>query len=118
MMDQLQGVDFDKGCYVGQEVVSRMQHRGTARTRTVPVSYPEGFVADEGAEVTAGDRVLGKTGSAAAGRGLVTIRLDRAEEALAAGQEIRAGGLPVRLEKADWIRLAFPGERAPPAQSA
>ena len=118
MMDQLQGVDFDKGCYVGQEVVSRMQHRGTARTRTVPVSYPERFVADEGAEVTAGDRVLGKTGSAAAGRGLVTIRLDRAEEALAAGLEIRAGGLPVRLEKADWIRLAFPGERAPPAQSA
>ena len=34
-MDRLHGVDFDKGCYVGQEVVSRMQHRGTARTRTV-----------------------------------------------------------------------------------
>jgi folate-binding protein YgfZ len=32
-MDQLGGVDFRKGCYVGQEVVSRMQHRGTARTR-------------------------------------------------------------------------------------
>src|SRR5206468_8700608 len=32
-MDQLGGVDFDKGCYVGQEVVSRMQHRGTARRR-------------------------------------------------------------------------------------
>src|SRR4051812_42084090 len=31
-MDRLHGVDFDKGCYVGQEVVSRMQHRGTART--------------------------------------------------------------------------------------
>ena len=36
-MDRLHGVDFDKGCYVGQEVVSRMQHRGTARTRTVRV---------------------------------------------------------------------------------
>src|SRR3954467_6546291 len=36
-MDRLQGVDFEKGCYVGQEVVSRMQHRGTARTRTVKV---------------------------------------------------------------------------------
>ena len=37
-MDQLGGVDFDKGCYVGQEVVSRMEHRGTARTRIVPVA--------------------------------------------------------------------------------
>ncbi|WP_245333300.1 YgfZ/GcvT domain-containing protein, partial [Bradyrhizobium guangdongense] len=36
-MDRLAGVDFDKGCYVGQEVVSRMQHRGTARTRSVKV---------------------------------------------------------------------------------
>ena len=36
-MDQLAGVDFDKGCYVGQEVVSRMEHRGTARNRVVPV---------------------------------------------------------------------------------
>ena len=38
-MDQLAGVDFDKGCFVGQEVVSRMEHRGTARTRVVPVAY-------------------------------------------------------------------------------
>ena len=37
-MDRLHGVDFDKGCYVGQEVVSRMQHRGTARTRTVRIT--------------------------------------------------------------------------------
>jgi folate-binding protein YgfZ len=43
LMDQLQGVDFDKGCYVGQEVVSRMQHRGTARTRIVPALYEGGF---------------------------------------------------------------------------
>jgi folate-binding protein YgfZ len=118
LMDQLGGVDFDKGCYVGQEVVSRMQHRGTARTRTVPVSYPEGFVAEENVEVTAGDRSIGRTGTAAGGRGLVTIRLDRAEEALAAGQELRAGGLPLRLEKPEWIRFPFPGEARSPAQSA
>ena len=41
-MDQLNGVDFDKGCFVGQEVVSRMEHRGNARSRIVPVAY-EGF---------------------------------------------------------------------------
>jgi hypothetical protein len=107
-MDQLHGVDFDKGCYVGQEVVSRMQHRGTARTRIVPVTYPGGFVSEAGAEVTAGERVLGKTGTAANGRGLVMIRLDRAEEALAAGHEIRAGGLPIRLENPGWIRFPVP----------
>ena len=38
-MDQLGGVDFKKGCYVGQEVVSRVEHRGTARTRVVPVRF-------------------------------------------------------------------------------
>ena len=37
-MDQLAGVDFDKGCYVGQEVVSRIEHRGSARSRVVPVA--------------------------------------------------------------------------------
>ena len=40
-MDQLNGVDFAKGCYVGQEVVSRVEHRGTARKRVVPVTFPD-----------------------------------------------------------------------------
>jgi folate-binding protein YgfZ len=110
LMDQLNGIDFDKGCYVGQEVVSRMQHRGTARTRVVPVVYEDGFVSEPGAEVTAGERRLGKVGTGANGRGLVMVRLDRAADALAAGETIRAGGLPVRLEKPDWVRFAFPDE--------
>src|SRR5581483_1685660 len=46
-MDQLAGIDFGKGCYVGQEVVSRMEHRGTARTRIVPVTA-DGFAPDAG----------------------------------------------------------------------
>ena len=115
LMDQLHGVDFDKGCYVGQEVVSRMQHRGTARTRVVPVVYEDGFAAEPWSEVTAGARSLGKAGTGAAGRGLVLIRLDRAAEALSAGETIRAGGLPVRIEKPAWIGFPFPGEAATPA---
>jgi hypothetical protein len=115
LMDQLHGVDFDKGCYVGQEVVSRMQHRGTARTRVVPVVYEDGFAAEPWSEVTAGARALGKAGTGAAGRGLVLIRLDRAADALAAGETIRAGGLPVRIEKPDWIGFPFPGEPTAPA---
>jgi folate-binding protein YgfZ len=115
LMDQLHGVDFDKGCYVGQEVVSRMQHRGTARTRIVPLVYLDGSAAVPGAEVTAGDRAIGTTGSAAGGRGLAMIRLDRAADALASGAPIHAGGRPVRLERPDWVTFEVPSEAATPA---
>lgn len=108
LMDQLGGVDFDKGCYVGQEVVSRMQHRGTARSRIVPLVYLDGFVTEPGVEVTAGERVIGKAGTGAEGLGLALVRLDRAADALAAGEILRAGGLPVRLRKPDWIGFPFP----------
>ena len=113
LMDQLQGVDFDKGCYVGQEVVSRMQHRGTARTRIVPALYEGGFAAEAGVEVTAGEKTLGKTGTGAEGRGLLMIRLDRAADAMSAGETIRAGGIPVTLEKPAWIGFPVPGTDRP-----
>ena len=113
LMDQLQGVDFDKGCYVGQEVVSRMQHRGTARTRIVPALYEGGFAAEAGVEVMAGGKVLGRTGTGAEGRGLLVIRLDRAADALSAGETIRAGGIPVTLEKPAWIGFPVPGVDRP-----
>jgi hypothetical protein len=115
LMDQLHGVDFDKGCYVGQEVVSRMQHRGTARTRVVPLVYVEGRAAEPGAEVTAGERSLGRTGSAADGLGLAMVRLDRAADALAAGETIRAGGRPVRIEIPAWASFALASNAAMPA---
>ena len=57
-MDQLAGVDFDKGCYVGQEVVSRVEHRATARSRVVPIAYDE-FAPMPGLPVTAGDKAIG-----------------------------------------------------------
>src|SRR3954454_23234495 len=61
-MDQLAGIDFDKGCYVGQEVVSRIEHRGSARTRIVPVVM-DGFPPEAGIPVMAGDKQVGTTGS-------------------------------------------------------
>jgi tRNA-modifying protein YgfZ len=108
-MDQLGGVDFAKGCYVGQEVVSRMEHRGTARTRVVPVRY-EGAAPEAGVAVLAGERQVGIMGSAAAGRGVAQLRLDRVAEALAHGAPLRAGGVPLAIVKPDWARFAFPGE--------
>jgi tRNA-modifying protein YgfZ len=108
LMDQLHGVDFDKGCYVGQEVVSRMQHRGTARSRILPLTYVEGFVAEAGVEVVAGDRPLGRTGTALAGRGLALLRLDRVAEARAASLPIRAGGLEVTVDLPAFAAFGWP----------
>jgi tRNA-modifying protein YgfZ len=108
-MDQLNGVDFAKGCYVGQEVVSRIEHRARARSRVVPVAY-DGFAPADGVAVMAGERAVGTMGSAAAGRGLAMVRLDRVEDALAAGTALSAGGIPIRLVKPDWARFAWPGE--------
>jgi folate-binding protein YgfZ len=108
-MDQLGGVDFTKGCYVGQEVVSRMEHRGTARSRAVPVRY-DGAAPAAGAAVTAGDRQIGTMGSAAAGRALALLRLDRVAEAMSRGEPLVSGGVPIHLVKPDWARFAFPGE--------
>ncbi|WP_296572080.1 folate-binding protein [Phreatobacter sp.] len=108
-MDQLAGVDFAKGCYVGQEVVSRMQHRGTARTRVVPVTFSD-FPPMEGLDVMAGEKTIGMMGSAADGRGLAKLRLDRVADALAAGEAITAGGIALTPVKPDWARFAWPGE--------
>jgi len=106
-MDQLGGVDFNKGCYVGQEVVSRMEHRGIARTRAVPVRY-DGAPPPPGAAVTAGGRQVGTMGSAAAGRGLALLRLDRVAEAFSRGEPLVAEGVAIRPIKPDWARFAFP----------
>jgi folate-binding protein YgfZ len=108
-MDQLGGVDFTKGCYIGQEVVSRVEHRGTARTRIVPIAY-EGFAAEAGMPVMAGEKEIGRLGSTAQGRGLAMLRLDRVEDALAQGVALTAGGVPIRPIKPAWARFAFPGE--------
>ncbi len=110
-MDQLNGVDFDKGCYVGQEVVSRMEHRGSARSRVVPVAY-DGFAPDPGGPVTAGEKQVGTFGSRHDGRAVALLRLDRVADALAAGTPLTAGSATLRLVKPEWARFAWPGETA------
>lgn len=110
-MDQLSGIDFRKGCYIGQEVVSRTQHRSTARTRVVPVVLSG--TAAPGTEITAGEKTVGTLGSISGTRGLAAVRIDRIDDALEAGQEIRAGDVAVRIEKPDWARFRFPGEPLP-----
>jgi len=105
-MDQLAGVDFDKGCYVGQEVVSRVEHRSSARSRIVPVTFE--LAPSSGLPVMAGEKEIGTLFSAVKGRGLAMLRLDRLADALAAGTPITCGNLPIRVVKPDWARFAWP----------
>jgi tRNA-modifying protein YgfZ len=96
-LDRINGVDFRKGCYIGQEVVSRMQHRGTARKRIVQVSS-SGEAPPPGAEIKAGDTLIGMMGSSAGEQGLAMVRLDRAEEAKAAGITPLASGVTLDIQ--------------------
>jgi hypothetical protein len=109
-MDQLGGIDFEKGCYVGQEVVSRVEHRASARSRIVPISYE--FAPISGLPVTAGERQIGMVGSIAKGRGLAMLRLDRLAEALASHTPLAAGGIAVQAMKPAWAHFDFPGDAA------
>lgn len=105
-LDLLNGVDFKKGCFVGQEVVSRMQHRGTARMRVVQVEGDAGLEAGSG--ITADGFAIGKLGSVSGQKGIALVRLDRAADAMAKGETIAAaGGAPVRLSVPEWAGYAF-----------
>ncbi len=105
-MDQLAGVDFDKGCYVGQEVVSRVEHRASARSRIVPVTFE--LAPSSGLPVMAGEKEIGTLFSAMKGHGLAMLRLDRLADALAAGTPITCGNLPIQVVKPDWAKFAWP----------
>jgi hypothetical protein len=95
-MDRLHGVDFSKGCYVGQEVVSRMQHRGTARTRTVRIAF-DGVAPVTGSEMFADDKSIGHLGSIADGQGLALVRIDKLADAVEAGERLHSGEIALRL---------------------
>jgi folate-binding protein YgfZ len=97
-LDKLHGVDFGKGCFIGQEVVSRVEHRGTARNRIVPVSFDD-EAPPIGANVMAGDKIVGTMGSSADEMGLAMLRIDRVADALAAGARLSAEGIPLRLRE-------------------
>ncbi len=105
-MDQLTGVDFGKGCYVGQEVVSRMQHRHIARRRVVRASADAPLT--PGAEITAGGKPIGTVASVANTTALALVRLDRAKEALDRGAPLLAAGTPIRLELPEWATFDWP----------
>ena len=75
--DLVNAVSFTKGCYVGQEVVSRMQHRSTARSRILPVQFE---VNTNGKEIRKGYKLIGNVLSSSGHMALALIRIDRLEE--------------------------------------
>ncbi|MDR7031795.1 folate-binding protein YgfZ [Mesorhizobium sp. BE184] len=107
LLDQNGGVGFKKGCYVGQEVVSRMQHRGTARRRVLIVSADAPLPA-AGTELTVDGRPVGALGSTSGSAGLAVARIDRVKAAVDDGKAILAGVVPVHLSIPDWARFTFP----------
>lgn len=111
MMDKNDGVDFRKGCYVGQEVVSRMQHRGTARRRVVIVTsetdLPQAAADGTCISILAGEKTVGSLGSASGNIGLAMVRTDRVADALADNIPLAAGDTPVTLKLPVWSGLSF-----------
>lgn len=112
MLDQLSGVSLTKGCYVGQEIVARMEHRGTARKRVVPV-VGAGVLPASGTPIMAGEIAIGTLGSTAHTRGLALVRLDRAAEFEAQGISLMAGDVPVSIALPPWARFALASHAAP-----
>jgi folate-binding protein YgfZ len=106
-MDSLHGVAFDKGCYIGQEVVSRMRHRGTARRRIVAVSA-KNLAPEPGTDMVAGGRTLGRMGSSADGRGIALVRLDRLRAALDENLPIMVDATEVTVTLPAWATYTWP----------
>jgi folate-binding protein YgfZ len=110
-LDQLGGVSFSKGCYVGQEVVSRMQHRGSARKRFVQI---ESSVAlpEKGTDITAGGKSLGALGSSAltddGAVGLALLRLDKVAQAKDNGTPLQCGDAEILVKLPDWASFSLP----------
>jgi folate-binding protein YgfZ len=94
-LDLLNGISFTKGCFIGQEVVARMKHKGVVRKRVVPVEAEAPL--RSGAPVMVGEAEIGRIGSVAGVRGLALIRLDRHAEARAKGQALLADGIEIRV---------------------
>jgi tRNA-modifying protein YgfZ len=96
-LDQLNGVSFSKGCYVGQEVVSRTHHRHTARNRILPIKL-DGPIA-KGADVMSGEKRVGTMLSSRGELGLALMRMDRLAEA---SGPLLSGDVRVHVEKPAW----------------
>ncbi len=94
--DLLNGIDFQKGCFVGQETTSRMKRRGAIKTRMLPLAF-DGPAPPFGAEVLNGDLRAGEVLSGRDGAAMALLRLDRIDG------ELGVGGRPVSVRRPAWL---------------
>lgn len=101
LLEELHGVDFQKGCFIGQENVSRMKRRATTRKKFCLIVF-EGAAPEYGAAIEAGAATLGEVRTAAAGRAIALLRLDRAQ---AAREPLTVQGRRVQLAAPAWLAM-------------
>lgn len=110
-LDQLNGVSFSKGCYVGQEVVSRVHHRGSARKRFVPVSS-NGQLPEKGTDLSSSGKKIGVMGSSTSvgetSIGIALLRLDKVQQANDNGSPIVSGTDEVQVRLPSWATFTWP----------
>jgi hypothetical protein len=107
LFDQNGGVGLRKGCYVGQEVVSRMHHRGTARRRVL-IAEAGADLPEAGTPVLAQGRPAGTLGSVHGSKGLAIVRIDKVKAAMDAGEPVTAGGVELSLSIPPGMGFTFP----------
>ena len=107
--EELRGVSFEKGCFVGQELTARMKYRGLVKKRLFPVRV-EGSLPPLGAVIVGGEGggeapEAGEMRSGHGDRGLALLRLEPALASARGGQELRAGEARLFAEVPTWMRL-------------
>lgn len=102
--DELHGVDWDKGCYLGQELTARTRYRGLIKKRLMPVTI-DGQLPAPGAVIELDGKEAGEMRSGADGRGLALLRLDAVAKAAASGAPLTAGAARLTPHKPDWAKL-------------
>lgn len=110
LMDLNGGISFSKGCFVGQEVVSRMQHRGTARRRVVILSAAAPLP-EPGTGLMSGGRNIGTVGSVADTMGLAVARIDKISAGIEANEPLSAGEVTVEAALPAWTGLSWPAAK-------
>lgn len=110
--DELGGISWSKGCYMGQELTARTRYRGLLKRRLVPVDVVEGEAPAPGTPIFAEDgREVGSMRSSRDGHGLALLRLEALGEGI-----LQADAARLRVRRPSWLRL--PGQDTPEDQAA
>ena len=102
--EELNAIDFKKGCYVGQELTARTKYRGVVRKRLFKVAI-EGPLPEPGTPIMRGDKEAGTMRSGLDHAGIALLRLEDVEAAAASGEPLTAGSARLKAEKPDWVKL-------------